>query len=104
MFKKKNQTMKGKPVQEKPKPKTIEELPEATPEEVKAAVTAPEEVEAAVAAPELPELPQGSPEEVVEEELTEEQVKQWMRDVAVILNELSTDIARIKHHLRIDFE
>ena len=104
MFKKKPKPMEENPVKEAPKPQKIEELKDATPEEVKAAVTAEEVPEAPQAASELPELPQAAPEEVVEEELTQEQVKEWMRDVTIIIGEQREDIAKIKHHLRIDFD
>ena len=94
MFQKK-QKQKTKEVQKVPEPQEIEELKEA----VEGDEETPQE--------DLKEIPE---EEVIEEdpkkvdgELTEEAVKNWMKNVAIVINEQERRIANIEHHLRIDF-
>lgn len=89
MFQKKKTAKKEKVVPETPKPQEIEELKEAVEgEEV------PEETQE--------EVPQETPEPV-DAELTEEQVKEWMRNIATVLNDQERRISNIEHHLRLDF-
>lgn len=80
--------MEKKEVPEAPKPKEIEEL-EETPEEV------PEETQE-----QTPKEEESSEEE---SELSEEDVKEWMQNVATVLQDQEKRIANIEHHLRIDF-
>lgn len=101
MFQKKK-TKEKKPIQEPPKPQKIDELKETTEEEVKAEVVAEEVVEEEQHQETAGQ--QAGTEPIVEEELTEEQVRGWMKDVAIVVNEQEKRIARIEHHLRIDFD
>lgn len=93
MFKKNQE--KEKTVNEIPEPKKIAELEEATQEEIVEEVSKTEETE---------EQSVEKEPEAVAQELTEDQVKLWMRDVANILASQEKRIARIEHHLRLDFE
>ena len=84
--------MKKKEVsQEKPKPEPqeIEELAETTKEA------------------KLEEKPKEEPQEEEptneEEELTEEGVKEYFKNIAVSMNDLYARVERIEHNLRLDF-
>ncbi len=99
MFKKKKTQEKSvKPIPEQVEPGQIEEL---------------EEVEETVV-PENPvvEKPKEEPQtkepvaakEEVEPELTEEKVMENFRNIATVLSAQDTRLARIEHHLRIDFD
>jgi len=80
---------KSKEVPEVPKPKEIEELDD-TPEEVPEATPEQE--------------PQEEESNEDESELSEEDVKEWMKNVATVLQNQEKRIANIEHHLRIDFD
>jgi len=100
MFKKNKKATK-KEVPEPVKPQEIEELPEPTKEIATQPIPAPvEEVK-----------PEPTPEEPVKEDLTEEQVKAFMdQSVALmkhqdnVIKYLAEKVAKIEHHLRLDFD
>ena len=117
MFQKKKMKEK-KPIQEPPKPQKIDELKETTEEEVKEAefvrsvdatpvdITKEEELFDVDDVEEQDPIKNKSYEapEEVDGELTENDVREWMRNVAVVVDEQNRRLARIEHHLRIDFD
>ena len=72
-----------------PEPKEIKELEEKVVEQV------PEEPK---------EDPSNETPVEVESELTEEDAKEYFKEIANVLNNLGEEVRKIKHHLRLDFD
>jgi len=99
MFKKTKEPKKEvMPVPQQAAPEQVEEL-EVVEEEVVETVV-PEE---SVTAHPPVEEPVETPEEPVEEEITAEQVMQNFANITAVLSSQNERLARIEHHLRIDF-
>jgi len=94
MFKKTKEPVKKKKAVPKPQEEEPQEIEEFDEEE--------DYEEAEPKQPKKKDLPT-EPEEEGEEELTEEVVKNYFANIARVLNDLNTRVARIEHHLRLDF-